>query len=85
MGEVNVAYALLSFEGFFIKEKKQDSVTVPNLSTGPHAQQRTTHVCCLNNQMNKQTPMLVTKIFNNYQGLNYSIQESILILLNLPE
>lgn len=44
-----------------------------------------THVCCLNNQRNKQTPMLGTKIFNNYQGLNYSAQESILILPNLPE
>lgn len=84
MGEVNAVDALLSFEAFSSRKRSR---TLPCTQPQHRATctAKDTHVCCLNNQMNKQTPVLGTKIFNNYQGLNYSVQESILILLNLPE
>ena len=73
----------LPFGTFSLKDKNQDVFSVAQ------TQHRATCIVkdcshLLLEWSNEQTLKLDTKISNHYQGLNFSVQESI-ILLNLPE
>lgn len=77
---MSVAFPL-PFGTFSLKDKNLVPVAQPKHRTTCMVKDCS---CLLLEWPNEQSPMLGTKISNYYQGLNFSVHESIM-LLNLPE